>query len=223
MQGQRIEQARKNGFTLIELLVVIAIISILASMILPSLAKAKEKAITIHCVNNLRQLGLSMQMYADDNNDRLPGTYSKTVNPDGLGWTSPQRPWMVVLADYYKNTNILRCAALSRTSPQSGFNYFLDTKAPYVLGGDPTAAIRINLKVVETPSFFILSGDSNWDSNPQNADLNNIENDMLFGRPSPVHNNRVNILFGDWHVKTFKKFRPDEMSFSYYGAGTPYL
>lgn len=67
------ESRTRNGFTLIELLVVVAVIGILASLLLPALSRAKQKAQQVKCVSILKQLGLATHMYADDNEDTLPG------------------------------------------------------------------------------------------------------------------------------------------------------
>jgi prepilin-type N-terminal cleavage/methylation domain-containing protein len=68
---KELSRASRTAFTLVELLVVIAIIGILASMLLPALAKAKLKAQGVYCMNNHRQLALAWRMYTEDNNDRL--------------------------------------------------------------------------------------------------------------------------------------------------------
>src|SRR5580658_5337657 len=63
---------RKGGFTLIELLVVIAIIAILAALLLPALASAKERGKRVACMSNLKQINLSLQMYAGESKNKLP-------------------------------------------------------------------------------------------------------------------------------------------------------
>src|SRR5258707_7573707 len=92
------------AFTLVELLVVIAIIAILAALIFPAFSRAKESGKGAVCISNLRQAGIALQLYVQENNNRLP--WMSDIYP---GVTNSYPPPNVVLSNVLGNVNVLRC------------------------------------------------------------------------------------------------------------------
>ncbi len=109
--ANRRARRRWAAFTLIELLVVIAIIAILAAMLLPALSSAKEKARRTGCVNALHQLGLALQMYGVDNNDKLP----QGNRDDGISHTIWISTNTFNAIKQYSGTNMSSCPSLEGT------------------------------------------------------------------------------------------------------------
>jgi len=186
----RYRSAARRGFTLIELLVVIAIIAILASILFPVFAQAREAARKTSCSSNAKQLGVAFQMYVQDYDEVFPqATYfgaGGQTTPDNQG--AFRWPWLVM--PYVKNMQLFRCPTESAvfTDPSCGGGNCLDPANPFYgylwglfpnygynwgyLAPDPAAAAPgggasgnsrgLGLASVGSPSDTVMLADSIW-------------------------------------------------------------
>jgi prepilin-type N-terminal cleavage/methylation domain-containing protein/prepilin-type processing-associated H-X9-DG protein len=181
---------RKHGFTLIELLVVIAIIAILAAILFPVFAKAREKARQSSCLSNVKQMIIGVMSYAQDYDEKLPfdGTFA------GVGAYPVAPYWDQIILPYIKNTQIFRCPSVAVGTRNYRYNA--------VRGGSQlNPQMPASLGAIDSPASTLLLVDVNY------AGVLNTLNGWSFrseGDLYEVHNGGINGGFADGHAKWFK-------------------
>jgi len=221
---------RDRGFTLIELLVVIAIIAILAAILFPVFARAREKACQASCMSNLKEIGLAILMYAGDSDEMLPGYRMRLggdSNARGSGWYD-------CVAPYVKNEQLAICPSYHYTSTYARGNmpnasgywgrkyegsygatardasvtpYIGPTPWNYYPPGVKLAAI---LKPAET--VLLLESTTDWMQQKtcygldDNGNFLPMDSFNRVGRMDFRHNGMMNVLWCDGHVKASGPF-----------------
>jgi len=191
----------RRGFTLIELLVVIAIIAILAAILFPVFAKAREKALQTACLSNLKQLGLAFQMYASDYDSKCNG-YNEYPAASGVN-PAHTRHWEEMLMPYVKNVGIFGCPSFSFTPAEPGLYY--QEQGAYgqninLFGY--TSQFQTMQSDLDMPAETVCHADSGGN------DYISLPGGLWYSAGATVnfrHNETCNVAFCDGHAKAMKE------------------
>lgn len=210
---QKSKQSWNSLFTLIELLVVIAIIAILASMLLPALQQAREKAKSSTCLNNLKQWGMRFVTYVDDNKSLYPVQIDKTISSDNWYY------WYMILnlhenidsRNLYQYTPYNHCPSdiaprtydnnriPNNTTNSYGYSYYMNQRKANGTYELSSIQHQIHAKMIKKPSKLVLLTETNYpDFSPFFSQQTNNPNKYI---PMNRHNQTVNFIFTDGHAE----------------------
>ena len=208
-QGERSASLRRAGFTLIELLVVIAIIAILAAILFPVFARARENARRASCQSNLKQIGIGVMQYTQDYDEKL-SHYDGQGTPGADSFTTDDVLWADVLQPYVKSKQIFICpsashegAPRSRTSTAAASLYYgaastLGTNEYAFSNHNPTPVNSL-AEFTSTAETLLVTERPDTATGSYDYFVNDIE------RPAgALHFDGCNSLFVDGHVKWLK-------------------
>ena len=203
-----------QSFTLVELLVVIAIIGLLAGLSVPAISRATAKAESTGCVNNLRQIGTAMNLFAAENSGYLPYATGPSAAGSGnsFGFNNWYAPLAVIMGvgtgsvsfpsqDSFQNAKAkhpFNCPAC-----KTGFRtYTANMRGMGFLPGGNAYPQRKIASLVKSSQLILVADDTFGDSAPANSGTDYFDESNYTNRIGIRHGGRANALFGDFHVES---------------------